>query len=108
MSIPAAYTNTQNYAAHGGASWVIGATGTLDIATGGKITNNGTQAAAIAPFTDSTGGTLTLGGTLTAFAVSGAGTVTAAQVAILNNSIAMLNGQIELVRVAIAGVGITA
>lgn len=42
--------NTKNYAEQGGDRWVIG--GELDIPTGGKITANGVQAAAIANHAD--------------------------------------------------------
>jgi glutamate-1-semialdehyde aminotransferase len=44
---------TKNYNELGGAKTVIG--GELEIATGGKITANGVQAAAITSFTDNTG-----------------------------------------------------
>lgn len=37
--------NTRNYEQQGGATWTVG--GTLDIASGGKITAAGTQAVAI-------------------------------------------------------------
>lgn len=37
--------NTKNYEQQGGATWTVG--GTLDIAAGGKITADGTQAAAV-------------------------------------------------------------
>jgi len=47
--------NTLNYEQQGGAVLVIG--GELKIATGGKITANGTQASAITTLTDSTTGT---------------------------------------------------
>ncbi len=53
---PTQYTSV-NYQAIGGDYWVIGATGTLDILTGGKLLTNGTQATGPTPFTDSTGGT---------------------------------------------------
>lgn len=47
--------NASNYTEQGGAVTVIG--GELKIAAGGKITNAGTQASAIADLTDSTTGT---------------------------------------------------
>lgn len=46
--------NTDNYSAQGGGEWVVG--GELNIATGGTITANGTQASVIA---DPTGGSTT-------------------------------------------------
>src|SRR4051812_19047826 len=106
MVVPDTSYSPANYEAQGGSSWVVGATGTLDFAAGAKQTNAGTQAAAIVDLTDSTCGTLTAGGTLTAFAVSGAGTVTAAQVAILNNNFACIQGVLVAVKAAIKGVGI--
>jgi hypothetical protein len=44
---------TKNHGKQGGEEWVVG--GELNIATGGKITANGTQATAISNFTNNTG-----------------------------------------------------
>ena len=93
---------TQNYEAQGGASWVIGTTGTLDITTGGKSTANGTQASAIAALTDSSGGTP--GATIAAVGATNTGDVSSA----INSNFASLTTKVNAIAAALKGVGITA
>lgn len=45
--------NTENHKEQGGKKWAVG--GELNILPGGKVTANGTQAAAVMGFTDNTG-----------------------------------------------------
>lgn len=104
MVIPDPSYDVQNYAAQGGSSWVIGATGTLDIATGGKITAGGTQAATTPVITDSTGGTPA---TTFAAITAGAGYAQADMVAV-KNALAQVALVLNGIGTALKGVGLTA
>lgn len=104
MPIPDTSYNPVNYAAQGGASWVIGATGTLDIATGGKITAAGTQAAAITAITDSTGGVAST----TFAAITAGGSYAQADMTATKNALAQIAVTLNAIRAALQGVGITA
>ena len=99
---------TSNYIKHGGKEWWLGSDGSLNVYTGGKITNNGTQASAITNITNNSSGSGASGGTLTAFATAAAGTLTAAQVGIINDNFTVLTAQLAAINAAIKGVGITA
>lgn len=99
MAVDPTY-QTANYEKQGGAVLVIG--GTLEIATGGKITNNGTQASAIVALTDSSGGTAD--NTVAAVAATNSGDVSAT----INNNFADLAAKVNALIAAVHGAGITA
>lgn len=91
--------NTKVYREQGGDIEVIDSGGSINVKTGGKITANGTQAAAINNLTDSTTGTAND----TVTDVSGAFVQ-----ATLNNNFADLTAKINLILAALRGAGIIA
>ena len=87
------------YRPQGGEKLVVANGGEIKVETGGKITNNGTQASAIVALTDSTTGTAdnTLADVGAAF-----------NQATLNNNFADLAAKVNALIAAVKGAGITA
>lgn len=105
--------NVVNYEQQGGNVWVVG--GELRIASGGKITANGTQASAITALTDSTTGTAN--NTLQALPDPSDTPATADAlrddlvanlIPALRNNYADLAAKVNAILVALQGAGITA
>lgn len=78
--------------------------GAIDIRTGGKILANGTQAAAIAQTTDSTGGTA--GDTIAA--ITAGGSYAQADLTAIKNGLASLTAKLNALQTACKGAGIIA
>ena len=104
MAIPdPTYASGQNYEAQGAKSWVI--QGTLDIASGGKITNGGTQSslAATCSITDSTGGTPST----TFAAITAGGSYAQADMVAVKNALSQVAAALNAILAALQGVGVS-
>ena len=100
MPVDASY-NTLNYRQQGGAVDVIG--GELRIASGGKLTANGTQAGPTATITDNTGGTASA----TLAAITAGASYSQADMQAVQNALASLAAQYNALLAILKGIQAT-